>query len=141
MQIFLASDHAGVGLKSIIIEFLKELEIESINLGPNNTDRVDYPDFANALCENVINNENSLGILICGSGIGMSIAANRYSGIRAALCNEPLSAKLAREHNDANVLCLGARLIGEDMACEIVKSFLDSTFAGGRHALRVKKLR
>ncbi|MDD6055047.1 MAG: ribose 5-phosphate isomerase B [Helicobacteraceae bacterium] len=141
MQIFLASDHAGVGLKSIIIEFLKELEIESINLGPNNTDRVDYPDFADALCENILNNEGSLGILICGSGIGMSIAANRYSGIRAALCNEPLSAKLAREHNDANVLCLGARLIGEDMACEIVKSFLDSTFAGGRHALRVKKLR
>ena len=140
MKFFIASDHAGFELKESLVRFLEEMEHEVANLGPNDDSRVDYPDFANLLCGKVLANSKSFGILVCGSGIGMSIAANRHKGIRAALCNEPYGAMMARAHNDANVLCLGARVIGLGMAECILQSFIKGEFEGGRHTQRVEKL-
>lgn len=140
MKFFIASDHAGFELKSYVIKILQQMGHNVEDLGPQDSQRVDYPDFANLLCESVLKNNKSFGILICGSGIGMSIAANRHKGIRAALCHEPYSAALSRAHNDANVLCLGARIVGEGMAEGILKSFCDNVFEGGRHTARVEKL-
>lgn len=110
------------------------------DLGPSTTDSVDYPDYAQALCGWVLGESSRFGVLICGSGIGMSMAANRFSGVRAALCHDGLSAQLTRRHNDANVLCLGARLIGVDTARDCLKQFLTTDFEGGRHERRVAKL-
>lgn len=141
MNIFIASDHAGFNFKQEIIRAFDGSKLNFIDLGTNSTDSVDYPDFANKLCDKILENKNTFGILICGSGIGMSIAANRHHGIRAALCNESLSAKLARMHNDANVLCMGARLIGISMAEEIINTFLNTSFEGGRHIKRIEKLK
>ena len=140
MKFFIASDHAGFELKESLIPFLEKMGHEVINLGPANNNRVDYPDFANLLCQEVLATPQSLGILICGSGIGMSIAANRHRGIRAALCNESYGATMARAHNDANVLCLGARVVGLGMAECILQSFIKGEFEGGRHTQRVEKL-
>ncbi|TLD88638.1 ribose 5-phosphate isomerase B [Helicobacter sp. MIT 05-5294] len=140
MKFFIASDHAGFELKSRVIEMLHQMGHEVEDLGPQDSNRVDYPDFANLLCENVLKNDKNFGILICGSGIGMSIAANRHKGIRAALCHEPYSAALSRAHNDANVLCLGARVVGDGLVEWILKSFCDGVFEGGRHSARVEKL-
>lgn len=140
MQFFIASDHAGFELKESLVGFLEQMGYEVTNLGPSDDSRVDYPDFANLLCSEVLAHPKSFGILVCGSGIGMSIAANRHRGIRAALCNEPYGATMARAHNDANVLCLGARVVGLGMAECIVESFIKGEFEGGRHAQRVEKL-
>lgn len=149
MKIFIANDHAAVELKNNIVSFLKSSGFVVEDLGCNDNKKVDYPDYANALCErllreieskNIESKKEAKGILLCGSGIGMSIAANRHNHIRAALCTEPFSAQLAREHNDANVLCLGARLTGSDMAEQIIRSFLNAEFLHGRHEERVKKL-
>lgn len=140
MQFFVASDHAGFELKAYVVEKLKQMGHSVKDLGPEDSNRVDYPDFANLLCENVLQNDKSFGILICGSGIGMSIAANRHKGIRAALCHEPYSAAMSRAHNDANVLCLGARIVGEGMVDWILKSFCEGVFEGGRHTCRIEKL-
>ncbi|MCV3386753.1 ribose 5-phosphate isomerase B [Campylobacter lari] len=137
-KIYIASDHAGFVLKQEIINFLQEKNINFEDLGPFSEDRCDYPDYAHLLSSKI--DENSFGILVCGSGIGMSIAANRHKNIRCALCNEPLSAKLSREHNDANVLALGARLIGVDMAFEIISNFINASFSGGRHCIRISKI-
>ncbi|WP_257937625.1 ribose 5-phosphate isomerase B [Campylobacter lari] len=137
-EIYIASDHAGFVLKQEIINFLQEKSINFEDLGPFSEDRCDYPDYAHLLSSKI--DENSFGILVCGSGIGMSIAANRHKNIRCALCNEPLSAKLSREHNDANVLALGARLIGVDMAFEIISNFINTSFSGGRHCVRINKI-
>ncbi|AKJ53480.1 ribose 5-phosphate isomerase [Campylobacter lari] len=137
-KIYIASDHAGFVLKQEIINFLQEKNINFEDLGPFSEDRCDYPDYAHLLSSKI--DENSFGILVCGSGIGMSIAANRHKNIRCALCNEPLSAKLSREHNDANVLALGARLIGVDMAFEIISNFINTSFSGGRHCVRISKI-
>ncbi|HEC1746918.1 TPA: ribose 5-phosphate isomerase B [Campylobacter lari] len=137
-KIYIASDHAGFVLKQEIINFLQEKSINFEDLGPFSEDRCDYPDYAHLLSSKI--DENSFGILVCGSGIGMSIAANRHKNIRCALCNEPLSAKLSREHNDANVLALGARLIGVDMAFEIISNFINTSFSGGRHCVRINKI-
>ncbi|EPP8196453.1 ribose 5-phosphate isomerase B [Campylobacter lari] len=137
-KIYIASDHAGFVLKQEIINFLQEKNINFEDLGPFSEDRCDYPDYAHLLSSKI--DENSFGILVCGSGIGMSIAANRHKNIRCALCNEPLSAKLSREHNDANVLALGARLIGMDMAFEIISNFINTSFSGGRHCVRINKI-
>ncbi|AJD03247.1 allose-6-phosphate isomerase / ribose-5-phosphate isomerase B [Campylobacter lari] len=137
-KIYIASDHAGFVLKQEIINFLQEKNINFEDLGPFSEDRCDYPDYAHLLSSKI--DENSFGILVCGSGIGMSIAANRHKNIRCALCNEPLSAKLSREHNDANVLALGARLIGVDMAFEIISNFINTSFSGGRHCVRINKI-
>ena len=136
----IASDHGGVELKHSLTIYLQESGTEVADLGTNGSESVDYPDYAQKLSEWVEKNPGNMGILICGSGIGMSIAANRNPNIRAALCHDGLSASLSRKHNDANVLCLGARLIGIETAKDCVNEFLNSEFEGGRHQKRIDKL-
>jgi ribose 5-phosphate isomerase B len=136
----IANDHAGVALKQVLLVAVRECGFEPLDLGTNSTDSVDYPDYGTAVAHAVKDGRAVFGIAICGSGIGISIAANRIAGIRAALCASAEAAELARQHNDANVLCLGARLISETEAKECVKRFLTTTFEGGRHARRVEKL-
>ena len=139
MHIAIASDHAAVALKSELAAWLREAGHNVDDLGPDSDARVDYPDFGYALARAVVHGD-ARGIALCGSGIGISIAVNRHPGCRCALVSEPLSAALAREHNDANVLALGARLTGIDMAKACVTAFLDTPFGGDRHARRVAKL-
>ncbi len=140
-KVFIASDHAGYALKSSICKFLKEKNLEIVDLGTDFADKsVDYPDYADKLTAELSDNGDELGILVCGSGIGISIAANRKKHIRAALCVNEEMAKLSREHNDANVLCLGARLVDEKDALKIVETFLKTSFGGARHLARVEKL-
>jgi len=136
MKIFIASDHAGVELKSFLKEKLKNFEV--VDLGPENKERVDYPDYAKKVAKSV--QKEGIGILICGTGIGMSISANKFKGIRAALANDIFLAKLAKEHNNANILCLGARVVAKDLAYEIVKTWLETKFEGGRHTQRIEKI-
>jgi ribose 5-phosphate isomerase B len=139
--IAIASDHAGYELKSFLILELEELGFKLIDLGTNDAEKkVDYPDFAKKLAKNIITKKSDFGILICGSGIGISIAANRFKEIRAALCSDVKSAKLAKNHNDANVICLGARSLKNQLALKIVSAFLEANFDGGRHQKRVAKL-
>ncbi len=138
--IALAADHAGFELKSRVAAFLKEAGYEVLDLGTHSADRVDYPDYGYDLADAIVGGKVKRGIAICGSGIGISIALNRNPAVRAALCSEILSARLARQHNDANVLVLGARLIGVDVATECAQIFLNTEFEGGRHEERVKKL-
>ena len=138
-MIAIASDHAGVELKDTLTREIATLGFEVKDFGTQSSESVDYPDFAHALSEWVEKN-NGRGVLICGSGIGMSIAANRHKGVRAALCQEASQATLARQHNDANVLCLGARVVNAKTAAECVKAFLTTKFEGGRHQRRVEKL-
>ncbi|MBU6339331.1 MAG: ribose 5-phosphate isomerase B [Rickettsiales bacterium] len=139
-QIFIASDHAGYDLKQFLISEFSKQNIKIIDLGCDSSEKsVDYPDYAEKLSKK-ITKESDFGILICGSGIGISIAANRFQNIRAALCHNIKSAKLARAHNNANVLCLGARFIKAKSALSLVKTFLNTEFEGGRHATRVEKL-
>ena len=140
MKISIGSDHAGYNLKEHIKKYLVQKGYEIIDEGTDTTDSVDYPDFGKAVGERVSSKEVDKGIVICGSGIGISIAANKIQGIRCALVNEPLSAKLSRQHNDANVVAMGGRLIGTQMAEEIVEAFLNTEFEGGRHCNRVNKL-
>ena len=140
MRIALASDHAAVALKSALVEHVRSLGHEAIDLGPDTTDSVDYPDFGYKLAQSVASGDADRGIALCGSGIGISIAVNRHPQCRCALVSEPLSARLSREHNDANILAMGARLIGPDMAKECVSAFLSTDFGGDRHARRVGKL-
>lgn len=140
MKIFTASDHGGYKLRKVIIGYLRDLKKDVEDLGTDSEESVDFPDFARKLCSKIIKGK-SCGILICGTGIGMSIAANKYKGIRAALCSDVYSARMSREHNDANVLCLGGRVIGEELAKEIVKVWLESKFSGDkRHKRRLKKI-
>lgn len=139
-MIYIASDHIGVTLKAKIVEILSEKEQMLEDLGPQSTERVNYTDFANTLCARVVNNTNAKGILICGTGIGMSMMANRHKGIRAAVCTNEYMAEMTRRHNDANVLCLGSRVIGEDFALAIVERFLNTEFEGGRHLTRVEQM-
>jgi ribose 5-phosphate isomerase B len=136
----LASDHAGFELKESLKSDIVALGFAVEDLGPHDTASVDYPDYANKMADWLKTRQAETGILICGSGIGISIAANRHKHIRAALCSDGLSARLSRQHNNANVLCLGARLIGRDMAKECVTQFLTTAFEAGRHAKRVEKL-
>lgn len=140
MRIALAADHAGYELKDELAAWLRESGHEVSDLGTNGPDSVDYPDFGIRLGKAVASGEAERGIAVCGSGIGISIAVNRVAGCRCARVGEPLSAALAREHNDANVLALGARLTGADMAKACVAAFLDTPFAGGRHQRRVDQL-
>jgi ribose 5-phosphate isomerase B len=139
-KIAIAADHAGFHLKAAVIAFLKEQGHEVLDLGPENTDRVDYPDYGYKLAECIRDGGAPLGIGICGSGIGIGIALNRFSAVRAALCHDVTSARLCRRHNDANVLVLGERLIGPQVALDCVAAFLETSFEGGRHAGRVEKL-
>lgn len=141
MKIGIACDHAGYELKSYLIENLQNDNLQFLDFGCfDGKNSVDYPDIATNLCQKYLNNEFNFGILICGSGIGISIAANRFLEIRAALCHNQEIAALAREHNDANILCLGARILEPKIAIEITKTFLNTKFAGGRHQSRVNKL-
>ena len=140
MKFFIATDHAGIDLKNYTVELLKGKGHEVIDLGPFTTDRVDYPDYAHKLCEEVLDDERTYGILICGSGIGMSMAANRHEGIRAALCHDAYTATVARGHNDANVLCFGERIVGKGVAESIIDAWIAGSFDGGRHTGRVAKI-
>ncbi len=140
MKFYIATDHAGFEVKSEVIEILKKLGNEVIDLGCDSNNRVDYPDYAHKLCEKVLSDEESHGVLICGSGIGMSLAANKHKGIRAALCHDAYTAKMARNHNDANVLCFGQRIVGLGVIESICEAWCHNTFEGGRHELRVKKI-
>ena len=139
-KFYIATDHAGYAVKEYVKEIVRELGHEIVDLGPQNADRVDYPDFAKKCTEAVLSDKGSFGILICGTGIGMSIAANKVSGIRAALCHDHYTAKLTRQHNDANVLCFGERVVGKGVIGDIVEAFATTEFEGGRHATRVAKL-
>ncbi len=140
MKIYIATDHAAFCIKEDVKKILQDLGNEVVDLGPMDDKRVDYPDFAHKLCENVLNDLDSQGVLICGTGIGMSLAANRHKNIRAALCHDSFTAKMAREHNDANVLCFGQRVVGLGVIESICKAWSESSFEGGRHTNRVKKI-
>ena len=140
MKFYIATDHAGVDLKDYTVELLKEKGHEVVDLGPFDKERVDYPDYAVKVCEHVLADDASQGILICGSGIGMSMVANRHSGIRAALCHDAYTATVARGHNDANVLCFGERIVGKGVAESILDAWIAGTFEGGRHCGRVEKI-
>lgn len=140
MKIGIGADHGGYDLKIKIIDFLKEKNIEVQDFGTNGSEGVDYADYAKPVAEAIINKEIDLGILICGTGIGMSLAANKVKGIRAACVSDSFSAKMARAHNDANILCFGARVIGDEVAKELVGIFISQEFEGGRHQRRVDKI-
>lgn len=140
MRIAIASDHAAFDLKAVLREYLIGLGHEVADLGPDSDARVDYPDFGYKLAEVVADGTVERGVALCGSGIGISIAVNRNPACRCALVSEPLSAVLAREHNDANCIAMGARLTGEDMAKACLDAFLSTPFGGGRHSGRVEKL-
>ncbi len=140
MLIAIGSDHAGLGMKTEIIAVLKELGHEYTDYGTDTPQSVDYPDFGEKVSEAVSTGKTERGILICGTGIGMSIVANKFPNIRASLCNELFSAKMSRLHNDANILVLGGRIIGKDLAKEIVRTWMTTPFEGGRHANRLKKI-
>ena len=135
-KIFIASDHAGYNLKNSIISKLKKIT----DLGPKSSDSVDYPDYAKKLSKKVASHKGSFGILICGSGMGMSIAANKNKNIRAALCYSMKNTKLSRLHNNANIITLGERLINKNKAINLIKIFLNTKFEGGRHLRRIKKI-
>jgi ribose 5-phosphate isomerase B len=140
MKFYIATDHAGIDLKDLTVEILRAKGHEVVDIGPFSKERVDYPDFAVQVCKSVLKDEGSHGILICGSGIGMSISANRFRGIRAALCHDAYTATMARAHNDANVLCYGERVVGAGVAESIVDAWITASFEGGRHAGRVEKM-
>jgi len=140
MTVAMASDHAGVALKSLLLEEARGLGHEVVDLGTEGPESVDYPDFGQALAEAVASGRAERGVAVCGTGIGIAIAANRHAGVRAAVCHNDTAARLAREHNDANVLALGARLVGTEVAKDCLRTFLNTEFAGGRHARRVAKL-
>jgi ribose 5-phosphate isomerase B len=139
-MIAIASDHAGVALKAELVRQVQARGLDIEDLGPSDTESVDYPDYAHLLARAVADGRIERGILICGSGIGMSMAANRHPGVRAALCHDAYTAEMARRHNDANVLCVGERSTGVGVAEQIVRVFLDTEFEGGRHQRRVAKI-
>ncbi|MBU0721733.1 ribose 5-phosphate isomerase B [bacterium] len=140
MKFYIATDHAGIDLKDYTVELLNEKGHEVIDLGPFSKDRVDYPDYAVKVSKSVLEDKEAQGILICGSGIGMSMAANRHHGIRAALCHDAYTAMVARGHNDANILCFGERIVGRGVAESILDAWIAGSFDGGRHTGRVEKI-
>ncbi len=139
-KIFISSDHAGFRLKETIKKYLSKKKFNFQDLGPNNEDRVDYPDYARKVARKVSAKKNIFGILVCGSGTGMNIVANKYKNIRAAQCFNLKSTKLSRLHNDANIITLGSRLLTKKNALRYVGIFLNTKFEGGRHSKRVKKI-
>lgn len=140
MKITIASDHAGFGLKSRILRYLTEKKVETADLGTAGRDSVDYPDYAVKVAKSVAQGASDRGILICGTGIGMSIAANKVPGVRAALCHNVATAEASRRHNDANVLVLGERVLDEETALQILETWLQSGFDAGRHQKRIEKI-
>ena len=139
-KIFLSSDHAGYKLKESIKLLLSKKKVKYIDLGPFNTDRVDYPDYAHKVARKVKTNKDYVGILVCGSGMGMNIAANKHKNIRAAQCFNVKSTKLSRLHNDANIITLGSRLLSKKNALKFISVFLNTKFEGGRHTKRIRKI-
>ncbi len=138
-KLIVGSDHAGLDLKRELLGVAAELGYEVVDLGTHTSDSTDYPDYAHQVSNAVARGEG-LGLLVCGTGIGMSMAANRHRGVRAALCGDVFSASMARKHNDANVICIGARVVGTGLAAEILRAFLSAEFEGGRHQRRVQKI-
>ena len=136
----IGSDHGGINLKNIIIEYLNERKIETKDMGTYDEKSCDYPDIAKKVCDEITTGVCEKGILVCGTGIGMSIAANKVDGIRAAHVTDTYSARMAKEHNNANIICLGERITGRDLALEIVKSYIDAEFGGDRHQKRIDKI-
>ncbi|MDR2034514.1 MAG: ribose 5-phosphate isomerase B [Helicobacteraceae bacterium] len=140
-KIFIGGDHAAIEMKNAAIAYLRNtFRREIIDVGAYDGERVDYPDYAAKVCEEVLKDKEAFGILICGTGIGMSIAANKHKGVRAALARNSYEARMAREHNDANVLCLGARTIGLGIMESVLDSWVSASFEGGRHSARLKKI-
>ncbi len=139
-MIAIASDHAGFQYKEKVKFLLKQLNLDFKDFGTHSLDSVDYPDFAHAASESISNGECESGIVICGSGIGVSIVANKHKGVRAAACESVTAAELSRKHNNANVLCFGERLVGWGVAEEMIKTFLNTNFEAGRHTRRVEKI-
>jgi len=140
MKIAIGCDHAGLELKIEIISLLSSIGIECLDFGTNSPESVDYPDFGEKVSQVVSSGEVERGILICGTGIGMSIVANKFPGIRASLCNDLFTAKMSRLHNDANILVLGGRIVGKDLAKDIVRTWITTAFEGDRHSARVEKI-
>ena len=140
LKIAIGNDHAGVEFKNKLIQKVRSKGYEIMNVGTDTLDSVDYPDIAKKVSGKVLDGEVNFGILICGTGIGISIAANKIKGIRAALCHNEYTAKLARLHNDANIIALGARVLGTDLGLACVETFVNTEFEGGRHAKRVEKI-
>ena len=139
-KIFISSDHAGFKLKEVIKVYLSKKNLPFQDLGPNNDKRVDYPDFAHKVAKKVITNKNNVGILVCGTGMGMNIVANKHKNIRAAQCFNLKSTKLSRLHNDANIITLGSRLLSKKNALNFIGVFLNTKFEGGRHIKRIRKI-
>lgn len=140
MKLAIGSDHGGFELKDYIKEYLDKKGIEYIDYGTDSDESVDYPDFGHKIAEAIKNGECERGIVVCGTGIGISIAANKVPGIRCALCSDTYSARMSREHNNANILALGGRILGRDLALEIVETWIKAEFEGGRHERRVNKI-
>jgi ribose 5-phosphate isomerase B len=140
VKVVIAADHAGLSLKAELVAALGEKKVEFTDLGPMTAESVDYPDFALKVARAVSRGEATLGVLVCGTGIGMSMAANKIRGVRAAVCTTEFEARATRSHNDANVLCLGQRVVGAGLARSILDVFLSTAFEGGRHGQRVKKI-
>jgi ribose 5-phosphate isomerase B len=138
--IAIAADHAGYDLKSLLVPELKSLGFEVLDLGTDSRDSVDYPDFADALARAIERGQVKRGVLVCGTGLGIAIAANRHRAVRAGVCHDATTARLARQHNDANVLALGARIVGAEVAKDCLRAFLSTDFEGGRHTRRVAKM-
>ena len=136
-KITIGCDHAGYELKLKVITHLQERGYEVLDVGTHSTDSCNYPEIAHEVCKNIQNGVTELGILICGTGIGMSMAANKHKGIRAAACSDTFSARLTRVHNDANILCFGERVVGMGLALDLVDNFIDAEFEGGKHQVRV----
>ena len=136
-KLVIGCDHAAPELKAIVRDHLIERGFDVTDVGTHTTDSCNYPDYAHALCEKIQSGECELGILICGTGIGMSMAANKHKGIRAACCSDTFSARLTRLHNDANVLCFGARVVGQGLAIDLADIFVDTEFEGGKHKTRI----
>lgn len=141
MKLAIGADHGGWELKKVLVDFLKKIaNIEVVDYGTSGPGSVDYPDFGRKVAEAVSNGTADRGILICGTGIGMSMVANRYPRVRAALCHDHFTAQMSRLHNDSNVLCLGERVIGRGVACDVLQTWLDTEFEGGRHQKRLEKM-
>ncbi len=140
MKFYIATDHAGYALKAYVKEYVQSKGHEIVDLGPDSADRVDYPDYAKKCANAVVSDEGSFGILICGTGIGISIAANKVTGIRAALCHDAYTAEMTRAHNNANILAFGERIVGKGVIESMIDAFCDTPFEGGRHAGRVNKI-
>ncbi len=138
--IAIAADHAGYDLKVLLVPELRSLGFEVLDLGTDSPDSVDYPDFADALARAIETGEARRGVLVCGTGIGIAIAANRHRGVRAGVCHDATTARLTRQHNDANVLALGSRIVGLEVAKDCLRAFLSTEFEGGRHQRRVAKM-